>query len=74
MKTSNSGAFQPNLIPHINYDSYKLQCNSLPDENCNNLPHGDIFSTNTCPSKTLAHEAVLISSIYNTGILRFPIV
>ena len=32
----------------------------LMTENCNNLPHGSIFTTNTCPSKTLLHKAVLI--------------
>ena len=44
---------------------------NLPHENCNNLPQGGIFTRNTCQTKTHAHKAVLISSIYTTGILHF---
>ena len=30
------------------------------------------FTRNTCPSKTHAHKAVIIPSIYTTDILNFP--
>ena len=67
---SDSVAFKANLypiIPHI----LQLQCNNLPHENCNKLPQGGIFTRNTCQSKTHAHKAVIILSIYTTGILHF---
>ena len=50
----------------------QLQCNNLPHENCNNLPQGGIFTRSTCQSNTHAHKAVIIPSIYTTGILHFP--
>ena len=46
------------------YPILPLQCNNLPHENCNNLPQGGNFTRNTCPSKTHAHKAVIIPSIY----------
>ena len=49
-----------------------LQCNNLPHENCNNLPQGGIFTRSTCQSNTHAHKAVIIPSIYTTGMLHFP--
>ena len=63
--------FKPNytpFLPHV----LQLQCNNLPHENCNNLPQGGIFTINTCQSNTHAHKAVIIPSIYITGILYFP--
>ena len=55
------------FLPHV----LQLQCNNLPHENCYNLPQGGIFARSTCQSNTHAHKAVIISSIYITGILRF---
>ena len=49
-------------------------CNNVSHENCNNLPHGGMFTRNTRPSKTLAHKVVLIPSTYTTGALHFHIV
>ena len=70
---SNSVAFQANVI-YENYNVWQFQCNNLTHENCNNLPHGGIFTRNTCASKTLAHKAVLIPPIYTTGTHHFLIV
>ena len=55
------------LLPHV----LRLQCNNLPHENCNNLPQGGIFTRSTCQSNTHAHKAVIIPSIYTTGIKSF---
>ena len=52
------------FLPHV----LQLQCNNLPHENCNNLPQGGIFNRSTCQSNTHAHKAVIIPSIYTTGI------
>ena len=63
--------FNPIYTPF--YPMYcTLQCNNLPQENWNNLPQGVIFIRITCQSNTHAHKAVIIPSIYTTGILHFP--
>ena len=56
------------FLPHV----LQLQCNNLPHENCNNLPQGGIFTRSTCQSHPHVHNAVIIPSIYTTGILHFP--
>ena len=57
------------FLPHV----LQLQCINLPHENCNNLPQGGFFlNRSTCQSNTHAHKAVIIPSIYTTGILHFP--
>ena len=55
--------FKPILYPIIAH-VLQLQGNNLPHEKCDNLPQRGNFTRKTCPSKTHAHKAVPISSMY----------
>ena len=66
-----SVAFQANLIPHV----YTIHVTICSMNIVTPYPRGDNFSfKNTCASKTLAHEPILIPSIPYACILHFPIV